>query len=64
MVLAVCWAYKFITKGNRVLFVIAGALALLFQPFVKIALDKITWNIVDVVVALSILFLVWKYRMK
>lgn len=29
-----------------------GALAVLFQPVVKIALGRMTWNIVDVVVAI------------
>lgn len=34
-----------------------GALALLFQPFVKIALGRTMWNIVDVVVAIILLFM-------
>jgi len=31
------------------------ALALLFQPFLKIALGRMLWNVVDVVVAISLL---------
>lgn len=36
-----------------------GALALLFQPFFKIALGRGLWNIIDVVVAVLLLVL-WK----
>lgn len=34
---------------------IYGALALLFQPFFKIALGRELWNIVDVIVAIGLL---------
>jgi len=37
-----------------------GALALLFQPFYKIALGRAVWNVVDVVVAAGLLYLVVK----
>ena len=42
-----------------------GALALLFQPFIKIALGRLIWNVVDVVVGvgLVILYCVEKKRM-
>lgn len=41
-----------------------GALALLFQPFVKITLGRSLWNIVDVIVSilLIIVFLMDKKR--
>ena len=32
-----------------------GALALLFQPFVKVALGRAMWNVTDVVVALGLI---------
>ena len=35
--------------------VILVALALLFQPFIKIALGRSIWNIVDIVVAVGLL---------
>ena len=35
--------------------IIYGALALLFQPFFKIALGRELWNIVDVVVGIGLL---------
>ena len=38
--------------------IIFGGLALLFQPFFKIALGRTTWNIVDVIVA-GILLWMW-----
>nr|WP_303647446.1 DUF6804 family protein [Chryseobacterium gilvum] len=34
---------------------ICGALALLFQPFFKIALGRELWNIVDVIVGIGLL---------
>jgi hypothetical protein len=64
MVLAVCWWYKFLQIGARSLAVVAGAIALLFQPFFKIVLDRLIWNIVDVVVAIVLLFWVWRYILK
>ncbi|MCW2119616.1 DUF6804 family protein [Flavobacterium sp. 7A] len=40
-------------KKNEVIIYIA--LALLFQPFFKIALGRTIWNIVDVIIALGLL---------
>lgn len=36
-----------------------GALALLFQPFVKFALDRTMWNIVDVLVAVLLMVVIF-----
>lgn len=36
------------------------ALAVLFQPFVKIALGRMIWNIVDIAVACYLLYLSYK----
>jgi len=38
--------------------IVFGALALLFQPFFKIALGRILWNIVDIIVA-GMLIIMW-----
>ena len=38
------------------------ALAILFQPLIKIALGRDIWNIVDVVVGIWLLYLVFKER--
>lgn len=39
-----------------------GALTLLFQPFVKLALGRGLWNIVDVIVAVFLVFLWFKEK--
>ena len=39
-----------------------GALALLFQPFVKLALGRDMWNLVDVIVAVFLVFLWFRER--
>lgn len=44
-------AVKFYQTKKEGLAITFGALALLFQPFIKIALGRTMWNIVDVVVA-------------
>ncbi len=41
-----------------------AALVLLFQPFFKITLGRGMWNVVDVVVAVSLLMLVYKESKK
>lgn len=41
-----------------------AALAILFQPFFKIALGRGMWNIVDVAVAGLLLWTVWKEKEK
>ena len=35
-----------------------AALAVLFQPFIKLALGRFIWNIVDVIVAVGLVYLV------
>ena len=39
-------------------------LALLFQPFVKVALGRTLWNVVDVIVAVGLICLIVKGRSK
>lgn len=48
-------AYQANQENNTTVTVIYGALALLFQPFFKIALGRDFWNIVDVVVGIGLL---------
>ena len=57
-------AYKYYQAKKEVLAWTFGILALLFQPFAKIALGRLIWNIVDVIVAvgLIILFFIEKRR--
>lgn len=48
-------AYQAHKKGRQTEMIIYGGLALLFQPFFKIALGREIWNIVDVVVGIGLL---------
>ena len=47
-------------KNDGKMMFIFIALAILFQPFLKIALGRFIWNIVDVIVAGFLLFLLIK----
>jgi len=48
-------AYTANDKDRQTEMIIYGGLALLFQPFFKIALGRQMWNIVDVVVGIGLL---------
>jgi hypothetical protein len=48
-------AYQANLQGRQTETIIYSALALLFQPFFKIALGRQIWNIVDVVIGLGLL---------
>jgi hypothetical protein len=48
-------AYQANQQGRQTEMIIYGGLALLFQPFFKIALGRQMWNIVDVVVGIGLL---------
>jgi hypothetical protein len=48
-------AYKASQKQDKTLSIVYVVLALLFQPFFKIALGRDIWNIVDVIVAIGLL---------
>lgn len=52
-------AYK--GKNELMVFTFAG-LALLFQPFLKIALGREIWLILDLLIGFWLLFSVWKNR--
>lgn len=58
MVLFGWMAYDYSTKEQQFGFIIFGSLALLFQPFFKIALGRTIWNIVDVIVAIVLVVIV------
>ena len=53
-------AYLEFNSKNIDRMVVFIALAVLFQPFVKIALGRTVWNIVDVAVACYLLYLSFK----
>lgn len=57
-------AFKANEAANKTEMVIYGALALLFQPFFKVALGRDLWNIVDVVMALALIFSLFKKKQR
>jgi len=48
-------AYKANEQNKKMEMIIYGGLALLFQPFIKIALGRQIWNIVDVITAIGLI---------
>lgn len=48
-------AYEANKKQQQTEMIIYGTLALLFQPFIKIALGREIWNIIDVIVAVGLM---------
>ena len=48
-------AYQANQQGRQTKMIIYGGLALLFQPFFKIALGRQMWNIFDVIVGIGLL---------
>lgn len=48
-------AYFSNQQNNKTEAIIYIALALLFQPFIKVALGRIVWNIVDVIVSAGLI---------
>ena len=48
-------AYHANQQGRQTKMIIYGGLALLFQPFFKIALGRQMWNIVDVIVGIGLI---------
>ena len=48
-------AYQANQQGRQTEMIIYGGLALLFQPFFKVALGRQMWNIVDFIVGLGLI---------
>lgn len=48
-------AYQAFEQDKKIDIIVYGGLALLFQPFFKIALGRELWNIVDVIVGLGLI---------
>ena len=51
-------SYGFFKARKEGMGFIFAALTFLFQPFFKIALGRVMWNVVDVVVAIGLIYLV------
>ena len=64
MVVFAVTAFNYYSENKKELAVTFGALALLFQPFIKIALGRTIWNIVDVAVAILLLLLIFTKNKK
>ena len=62
-------SYYWLRIGSRYIYckplsITFGALALLFQPFVKIVLGRGVWDVVDIVVAILLVVLWYKENKK
>jgi hypothetical protein len=57
----VYFAYEDKSNGGK-LFVVFIILAILFQPFIKISLGRVLWNIVDVIVAIGLLISLFRNK--
>ena len=57
-------AYFSHQQNQKVEIIIYIALALLFQPFLKVALGRTIWNIIDVIVSIGLVFSVFVKRIK
>ena len=63
MMVAFGWmAYQYYLRQKAVAMWVLVALALLFQPIYKIALGRVTWNVVDVIVAIVLILLFFVER--
>ena len=51
-------AYQYYLEKKKSLMLVFGALAVLFQPIIKIPLGRMVWNVVDVVVAIVLIVLI------
>ena len=53
-------SYDYFKSNKDGLGILFAALALLFQPFFKVALGRTIWNLVDVIVAVGLFYLIVK----
>lgn len=51
-------AYQYYLEKKENLALIWGALAVLFQPLIKIPLGRTMWNIVDIIVAIALFLII------
>ena len=62
MVVFAILAFNYYKDKKNELSITFGALALLFQPFLKVALGRMIWNVVDVIVAIFLIALYFRNR--
>ena len=51
-------SYDYFKSKKDGLGIVFAGLALLFQPFFKIALGRVVWNCVDILVAVGLIYLI------
>ena len=56
-------AYKAYEQNRQIEVIIYVGLALLFQPFFKVALGRQVWNVVDIIVGVGLIISIW-FRQK
>lgn len=54
------FAYEYFTNNKKGLALTFAVIAVLFQPFVKLPLGREVWLVVDIIVAILLLFLAFK----
>ncbi len=55
------FAYEDKSNGGK-LFLLYITLAVLFQPFMKISLGRVLWNVVDVIVAVGLIVTIFRKK--
>ncbi len=55
-------AYYSYQQNQKVEVIIYVSLALLFQPFIKVALGRTGWNVVDVIVSIYLLLSIFMFN--
>ena len=58
--LLLAWGYS--QRKEQVQMIVALVLAALFQPFAPLSLGRVLWNIVDVIVAITLVFEMLRLR--
>lgn len=53
-------AYDYFKQRKQPLVILFSCLALLFQPFLKVALGRTIWNVVDFIIAVLLTVLIFK----
>ena len=64
MVLFLYFAYSSNEHNKKIDVLLYIALAVLFQPFIKIALGRMIWNIVDLIVGISLIISLFQRQTK
>lgn len=54
-------AYKEYEKGSKDIIILYIILSILFQPFIKLALGRVMWNIIDVAVSLFLIYSIYTH---